>query len=225
MPTHFPSPAALLTAFLLSSSFAVGAEPAPSPGIPAGWSFQSARSEISPNHQWIEGKSPEQGRFEISADHRSGLSGHWIKRMPVMGGSHVRFEVRRETENLELKRRAAVVRIQWLDADGRPVLRPDPTFSSYRPGERPRAEPDFPAVIQSGRQYDLIGATYHVPPDAVQAQVELHFRWGNPESIVRWGIPTLVKVSPPKPRIIRVATAHLQPRSGTTSIEKCKQFA
>ena len=224
MPNAIPYSAALLTSFLISVSLAVGAERNSAP-VPEGWSFQSARAEIAPHHQWIEGKSPEQGRFEISADHRSGLSGHWIKRMPVMGGSHVRFEVRRETENLELKRRAAVVRIQWLDADGRPVLRPDPTFSSYRPGERPRAEPEFPAVIQSGRQYVLIGASYLVPPDAVQAQVELHFRWGNPESVVRWGTPTLVKVSPPKPRIIRVATAHLQPRSGTTAIEKCKQFA
>ena len=225
MPTDIRSLTILLTPFLLSFSMSFAVEPADSTSIPEGWSFASARVEISPNHRWIRGNSSAQSRFEISADHRPGLSGHWIKIMPVTGGSHVRFQVRRETENLDLKRRAAVVRIQWFDADGRPVLRPNPTYNSYRPGVRPRAEPDFPPVIASHSRYDLLGATYHVPPDAVQAQIELHFRWGNPKSAVRWGIPTLTEVSPPKPRIIRLATAHLQPRDGTTAIEKCKQFA
>ena len=225
MPIETRSLTAFLASLLISCSFVVAADPTQDAAIPEGWSFQSARAEISPNHKWIGGETAEQGRFEISADHRAGLSGHWVKRMSVQGGSHVRFQVRRETEKLDLKRRAGIVRILWFDAKGQNVLRPNPTFSSYRPGKRPRAEPDFPPVIQSNPHYDLLGATYHVPPDATHAQIEMHFRWGNPESLVRWGIPALVEVSPPKPRIIRLATAHLQPRDGTTPIEKCKQFA
>ncbi|MGI9469781.1 MAG: carbon-nitrogen hydrolase family protein [Rubripirellula sp.] len=105
------------------------------------------------------------------------------------------------------------------------MKRAEPTYSSYRSGERPRAEPEFPPVIESTQQDDLFSAVYAVPPTASQAQIELHFRWGNPHSIVRWEHPSLKSVPSPEARKVKLATAHLQPRDGVTALEKCQQFA
>jgi predicted amidohydrolase len=189
------------------------------------WSFESARPEITPHHRQVKGTSTEPGFLEISADQREGLSGYWSVRQAVEPGSHVHFEVRRTTDNLKLKRRAAIARVLWFDSQGHSVERADPTFSSYRPGKRPRAEPEFPPVTTSKEDYDLLSAVYAVPPQATQAQIELHFRWGNPHSAVQWGYPTLTKVAVPKSRVVKLATAHLQPRDGRKPIEKCRQFA
>ena len=189
------------------------------------WAFESARSEITPEHRQVEATSSDPGFLEISADQREGLSGYWSTRQSVEPGSHVRFEVRRRTDNLKLKRRAAIARVLWLDSQGRAVERAKPTFSSYRPGKRPRAEPEYPPVTTSKEDYDLLSAIYAVPPQATQAQIELHFRWGNARSTVRWGYPTLTKVTAPKSRVVKLATAHLQPRDGSTPLEKCQQFA
>ena len=189
------------------------------------WTFKSARPEIAPHHDQIAPTPNAPALMEISADHREGLSGYWTARQAVTPGTHVQFEVRRRTSKLHLKRRAAIARILWLNKDGQKVKRADPTFSSYRAGERPQAEPEFPPVIKRTHEYDVLSAVYAVPPQATQAQIELHFRWGNPDSTVWWEYPTLTSVEAPKPRIVKLATAHLQPRAGTNSLEKCQQFA
>ena len=46
---------------------------------------------------------------------------------------------------IEIPRRTAVARVLWRDDQGRAVLHDEPAWASYRPGERPRAEPEFPA--------------------------------------------------------------------------------
>ena len=214
----------LLSLFCLASLLeATEDQPATEPNLP--WTFKSARPEITPTHRKIPPTATSPAFLEISSDHREGLAGYWCVRYPVTGRTHVEFSVRRQTENLQLARRAAVVRILWLDENGRSVKRAAPTFSSYRSGERPRAEPEFPPIIKTTHQADLFSATYAVPPDATQAQIELHFRWGNPHSTVRWEQPHLKRVQAPRPRKVKLATAHLQPRDGTTPSEKCQQFA
>lgn len=189
------------------------------------WTFKSARREITPIHRQIPATKTTPLFLEISSDHREGLAGYWCTRYSVTGGTHLEFKIRRRTENLNLKRRAAIVRVLWLDEQGRAVKRAKPTYSSYRSGERPRAEPEFPPVIEKTEQDDLLSATYEVPPKATQAQIELHFRWGDPHSIVRWELPSLRLVEAPQHRRVKLATAHLQPRNGVTPLEKCQQFA
>lgn len=230
MPTIHSIPHSLLFLLAILSSISHAASPdspdtSSASNQPVEWTFQSAREEIKPAHRQIKATATTPAFLEISADHREGLSGYWCARQAVKGGTHVEFTVRRRTENLQLKRRAAIVRILWLDEQGRPVKREKPTYSSYRPGERPRAEPEYPPVIESSQQADVFSGTYAVPPEATQAQIELHFRWGTPYSSVRWELPTLKSVAAPKPRIVKLATAHLQPRDGVTPQEKCQQFA
>lgn len=191
---------------------------------PAVWKFESARDEITPEHRLIAATTTKPVVLEISSDHRKGLAGYWTSYQTVEPGTHVSFKVERQTRNLDLKRRAAIARILWCDQDGRPVQRSQPTFSSYRAGERPRAEPEFPAVTARLDDHDILSGIYIVPPKATQAKIELHFRWGNPQALVRWENPTITTVKPPKPRRIKLAAAHFQPRAGKTRHEKCKQF-
>ncbi len=193
---------------------------------PPGWKTESPREEIRPEFSWNRDGGPDSaGELVIQADDREGLSGFWSRRVSVTGGAHYRFTVMRETSNVDLPRRAAIARILWLDESGRNVLRPDPTFSSYRPGERPRAEPEFPSAASTSDGWTPLTGIYHVPPDAVQAQIELHFRWGPPGSIVRWSMPTLEQVDAPASRKVKLATVHYQPREGKTPSEKREQFA
>ena len=142
------------------------------------------------------------------------------------GGKTYLFSVQRKTSNIDLARRSAIVRIIWLNDSGGRVLRPDPTFHLLSVlGQPPRAEPEFPKVIGEANGWTQLEGVYHVPPDATEAQVELHFRWGPPNSSVHWSMPKLVEVAAPEPRTVRLATVHYQPRSGKTPREKCEQFA
>ena len=151
--------------------------------------------------------------------------GQWSAGIPVTGGRYYRFSVLRRTENVNVVRRTGAARIIWLDDSGQRVRHDDPSFASYRPGERPRAEPEFPADGKTVNGWTEVAGLYHVPSDAAQAVVELHFRWGPPNSIVEWADVSLQPVEAPKPRIVRLATIHHRPRDGKTPKDKREQFA
>ena len=190
------------------------------------WTYESPREEITPIFM-IESVNPDDPAAvtrSIAADERNGLVGKWTHQTEVEGGLWYRFEVQRKTSGMSLPRRSAIVRLLWLGKDGNTVLRPDPTFTSYRTGERPRAEPEFPSELDTRGEWTTLGGTYLAPPDAKYLQVELHFRWGEPNSVVRWRRPTLFRDVTHPSRKVRLATVHYQPRKGTTPAEKREQF-
>lgn len=214
-------PKILLAAIIFIPSLAVAGEP-----VAPGWSAESPRDEIRPEFTWDPVGGPDgTGQLVISADDREGLAGFWTKRIPVTGGKAYRFSVLRNTVAVDLPRRSAIARIIWLDESGGRVLRPDPVFTSYRPGQSPRAEPEFPKAGESDNGWTRLEGIYDVPPSASQAQVELHFRWGPANSSVRWSLPRLEQVTALPPRPVRLATVHYRPRLGNTPREKCEQFA
>lgn len=193
---------------------------------PAGWTTHAPRPEITPQFSWTgQGGPTGQGAFTISADAREGLSGWWQTTIPVTGGKHYRFTAQRRCEGIDLPRRTAAVRILWFDGEGRRVQHDKPTFASYRPGDRPRAEPEFPADVATQDGWTMVAGTYLVPQAAAQAQIELHFRWGPPHSSIEWADVTLEPIESPPARKVRLATVHYQPRQGKTPAEKREQFA
>ena len=130
-----------------------------------------------------------------------------------------------KTGKTQLPRRAAVVRILWSSEDGKPVLHPETTSASYRPGTRPRAEPEFPADKGTNEQgWTEVSGTYLAPPDAKKAVVELSYRWA-PAGRVEWTDLSFAKTASPGSRIVRLATVHYRPREGKTAREKCELFA
>jgi len=209
----------LLTA--LSSLVTAGDPP------PEGWSSSTPREEIRPEFTWLSGGGPDgKGAFVIRADDREGLAGFWQKTVKVEGGKHYRFSTVRRAHNVDLIRRTGVARIQWLNDAGQRVRHDKPSFASYRPGERPRSEPEFPPDGKTKKGgWTEVAANYHVPSEATQALIELHFRWGPPDSSVEWANVSLNQIEPPAGRIVRLATIHHRPRDGKTPKEKREQFA
>ena len=193
---------------------------------PGGWVFESPRAEIQPEASWLpEGGRSRTGAFAIQSDGRDGLTGFWKKVIPVDGGGYFRFSASRSTKNVTHVRRTGTARIIWLNEAGQRVKHDEPSFASHRPGERPRSEPEFPADGPTTGRWTELGGTYRVPTDATQAQIELHFRWGNPNCRVEWSDVSLKKIPMPKPRTVRLATIHHRPRDGKTAKEKREQFA
>ena len=189
------------------------------------WQSVAAREEIKPIFEAERIGDDDRGELIIAADEREGLSGHWRRTYAVTGGRHYRFSVLRKTAGIEHPRRAAVARVLWRDQEGRKVKHAEPAIDSFRRGIRPQSEPEFPAVGGTVDGWDEIQGVYLAPPDATSAIVELHFRWGPPNSSVRWRSVSLEQVAPPEPNLIRLATVHHQPRGGETSLDKCRQFA
>lgn len=190
------------------------------------WTPVSPRDEIRPSFEKKETGGWKDGSvLSISADQRDGLMGHWEKSFPVTGGKTYRFSVMRKTEGITVPRRAAMVRLIWKNQNGQLVSRDEPSFASYRPGERPRAEPEFPPDGSVSAEWTEVAAVYKVPSQATQALVELHFRWGEPNSKLLWSEPTLAEVDPPAARKVRLATVHLRPHQGKAPQEKREQFA
>jgi predicted amidohydrolase len=207
----------------MASVDAVSAEGA---GAPAGWTTKSPREEIRPEFVYLPKGGPTGGgSFVIEADDREGLFGWWEGTFDVEGDGYYKFFAVSKTSNIEVPRRSAVVRVLWRGPQGQPVLRKDPTYAAYRPGERPRAEPDFPAdrgVDQQG--WTEVSGIYRAPPEASQAIVELSYRWA-PGGRVEWAEVSLAAAPAPRPRKARLATVHFQPREGKLPLEKCRLFA
>lgn len=193
---------------------------------PAGWTQKSPRQEIRPEFAYESTGGPEGSpTFVLGADDRAGLSGHLETNVPVDGGQYYAFSVMRRTDGMASPRRSAVARLRWVNDSGKPVLHQDVSPLGYRRGERPRAEPEFPTAGEAKNGWTPMTGVYLSPPDATRAIIELHFRWGEPHSSVRWSIPRLERTEPPIPRAVRLATVHYQPRDGDTPLEKCRQFA
>jgi predicted amidohydrolase len=193
---------------------------------PDGWSSHSPRPEIQPRFTFLpEGGTDHSGSFVIEADDREGLFGWWEKTLPVHGGSYYEFSTRRKVERVASPRRAAVARVLWRDEKGRPVLHDQPSWASYRPGERPRAEPEYPADRETDAQgWTEVSGLFRAPSGATRAIVELTYEW-EPLGRVEWASVTLKETSTPPPRKVRLATVHLRPQKGKTSADKCEQFA
>jgi len=193
---------------------------------PPGWEQKAPREEIRPAFAHLPSGGPDgRGSLVIEADGRKGLVGWWEKTFTVKGGKWYRFRALRKATGIDCPRRVAVARILWRDEAGRPVLRDEPTFASYRPGRRPRAEPEFPADGPTDAQgwTEVIG-TYRAPSGARRAIVELSYRWA-PGGRVEWASVCLTETTPPPARRVRLATVHYRPREGKTSLEKCRLFA
>ncbi|WP_153556829.1 carbon-nitrogen hydrolase family protein [Roseimaritima sediminicola] len=196
-----------------------------------GWETSAPREEIRPTFDLLEtGGHDGKAVLSITAENPgtgerlAGLVGHWQKKVAVQGGQHYRFSVWRQTHGIDLIRRAAMARVVWLDKDGRRPQR-DEVSSSRLPAKKPRSEPEFPVDAETQGDWTRLAGLYRAPSTATHAVLELHFRWGPPGSSVWWSDPKLTESEPAEPRIVRLATVHYRPQTGTTNRDKCELFA
>lgn len=190
-----------------------------------GWTAAAQREEIRPKFsRTAEGRSGR-GSLVIEGDGREGLDGYWRKSFEVAGGRFFRFEGYRKASGLEWPQQNAMVRIQWLDGEGKRVLDDRPLVEGYLNGFTPWAPGEFPLETRTvDRGWTLVTGTYRAPGAAKQAVVELHLQW-TPKGRIEWSDVELKQVPEPAKRTVRLAAAHLQPRGGTTAVEKCMAYA
>lgn len=218
------SPRVAFAALLLAGLTAGAGFPA-TPSAPEGWSTAIVREEIAPEFSHDPRGGPGgTGALILASDAQPGRIGRWTRTFPVTGGRHYALRALRRIQGAD-GRRAAVARLLWRDSRGRPVTHDDPSEASYRKGERPRAEPEYP----SDRSTDAHGWTevadlYRAPSGATQAVVELEFRWA-PNTRLEWSEVTLTETTAPPPRRVRLAAVHFVPRQARTPAERREAFA
>jgi len=134
--------------------------------------------------------------------------------VPRRRGRCYRFFALRKTSNVRTPRRSAVAKITWVDDKGKLV-----------PGGAGLARPEYPADrATDATGWTEVSDTYHVPPKATQAIVELHLRWA-PGGSVRWSRVSLQQVAPPPARRVRLAAVHFRPQGGKTPEGNLRLFA
>lgn len=191
-----------------------------------GWTAVSPRDEIRPLFEKLAKAGPDgQGLLVITADDREGLVGSWTRSIPVVGGRTYRFYSLRRTIGIDVPRRTAEARLLWQDQQRKPVVRDEATFPTYRPGDFPRAEPEY---VHDGPTdadgWTEVGGVYRAPKSAQWVFIELNYHW-EPTGRIEWTIPVVEETDPIPPRVVRLATVHFRPDSGTTPADKREQFA
>ena len=182
------------------------------------WKPFSPRGEVTPSFSFKDGV------LLVETGESKGVIGSWQATFGVNGGTHYRFRAKRKVSSIGDTERHVVERLVWLDAKGGKALRDTPSFSSYRPGSRPLAEPEFPRVKKmEARGWSLVEEVFRAPANATRARVELCLRWVD-EGSVEWKEVSLTSAAAPEPRKVRLASIHFQPREGKTNAEKCRLF-
>lgn len=192
---------------------------------PSNWQSWSPRQEIAPHFAFNASAGADgKGAWVIEADSREGLYGCWKGEFPVQGGRPHRFSALYRANGVANEDRSIVARVLWRDADDKLVKHAEPTFTSYRPGEPPQAEPEYPQRRGKADGWTEMSDTYLVPAKATKAVVELYLQW-QPKARVEWSNVSLAEVSTMPSRKVRLATVHFQPREGKTMLEKAQTFA
>lgn len=203
-----------------------------SAAVPQGWQGVSLRNEIKPRFSYNPGGGPDQdGSFLIESDRREGLFGRWTKAFPVTGGRWYRFGVKRRYKGAEgpiPMRLAAIARVIWLDEDGKTVKHDEPSFTSYKPGEKatdiPTAVSEYPMEsLPLGGGWTELSGRYKVPSAASQGVVQLELRWAS-DAAVEWAGVRLTEIAPPVPRKVRLAAAHFIPRDANSPEARRRAF-
>ena len=193
---------------------------------PDNWHTWSPREEIAPDFSFNpKAGQNDKGSWIIKTDKREGLCGCWVGEFPVQGGKSYHFSVLYRAKGVANEDKNIVVRLIWRDANNKSVKHDEPTFTSYRPGEKPQAEPEYPQRGgKDARGWTEMSDTYLAPGKASKVIVELYLQWRS-NAKVEWSNVVLAEVSSMPSRLVRLATIHFQPKGGgNTPIEKAKLF-
>jgi predicted amidohydrolase len=192
------------------------------------WEEASPREELRPKfarETVARIERNKQPALTITHDARDGLDGYWKLSIPVVGGRWYAFDCARRTENVAVPRRCALVRVAWVDANGKKVLRDQPPGAGYQPERAGSAEAEHP---EDGPTDDAgwcrVTGTFRAPTRAVQAVVELHLQWA-PGGKATYADLRFAETTAPAARKVRLATVHFKPDGGKTPEGNCKLFA
>jgi predicted amidohydrolase len=227
-PSRLLIVAGVVAAITVAAVFAdppAESQPSKSATFPAGWETTAQRDEIRPAFSFDPKGGPGgHGAFVITTGDSVGQNGQFQKSFPITGGKFYHFQAVRKTQNVETPRRSAPVRIEWLDAAGKPVRADVPPGHESEKGPIPLAEPEHPLDGETDAQgWTKVAGLYRAPSKAAQAMVELHLQW-TPGGRVAWSDVEFTETSPPPSRNVRLATIHYIP-SGKSPRQNCEEYA
>lgn len=196
------------------------------PTAPKGWSASAPRDEIRPKFAFEpKGGRGGTGAFVIEADEREALEGYWSKSFRIVGGNYYRFQAFRRVRNVPFPRYAVRAILRWQDSQGQAVRSQEPIVAYDKRASSACAWPEHPEdKLTDSQGWTEVSSVYRAPERAAQATVELYLLWA-PRGRVEWSDISLQETSPPKPRRVRLATVHLNPKGAKTAADACRLFA
>ena len=179
---------------------------------PDGWHSQTVRAEIAPRF-WVHYLNGKQAASEyelgLAGQGNDAVNGHWMRRQRVIAGKHYAFHVAFRCQKVADPSRSILARLFWFDAKGKQI-----GFDEY-PLTSPTTTPEG---------WTALTGVYQAPPEAAQAQLELHFRWAAHGTVV-WRRAALTETKPPPPRKVRLATVYHRPENSASPEQNLGHFA
>ncbi len=194
--------------------------------VPEVWEPYAFRDEIRPSFRH-EAKGGRDGAeaLVIETDKRDGLDGAWRRTFAVEGGKWYKFRVWRKTTGTAWPQQTGVITVQWRDASGNPAIDDRKLVENYLTKYTPTAPPEYPVDgVPASDGWTEMNGHWQAPGNARSAVVEMHGRWAANARFV-YSAPEFVVSDAPKPRIVRLATIHYKPQSGSTAADKREQYA
>lgn len=178
--------------------------------IASEWKFESQRKEIAPGF-FVDSMITHEGKptLALKGGGKEYSNGHWYSIVNVEPGEYFQFQANFIASNVEDPGRNILSRIIWQDKSGKKV-----DYTEY----------PVTAPQKTKEDWNYMKQLYRVPGAAIKAKIELVYRW-DADGIVNFGGVSFLKTTPPKPRVVRVATIHHRPRNSKSSQENLYQFS
>lgn len=217
--------AAATVAISLTHQSRAGDPSANANAAPDGWTSLSPRAEIRPEFAYEpQGGPAGSSCLLIRADAREGLDGCWTRNFAVEERKSYRFSALFRAKSIPVPRRSIVAKLDWKNAAGHSVPLDTPAVSNVLTRMKAMAETEFPmpgAPRPDG--WTEMSGTYRAPAGATQLVVRLHLQWAS-NCELRWSNVSLIPSESVQPRMVRLATAHFQPRGGKSARDNCKLY-
>ena len=174
------------------------------------WTFKCQRDEIAPEYG-VDKILKYNGKetMTLSGGGKDYANGSWTADFEVVSGRFYDFSVHFKVSDVEEPARSIVAKITWLDKDGKRT-----GFKEY---------PDY-APDEQKKEWQQVRQVYQVPEGVAKARVELVYRW-DADGQVWFGGVDLMEVTPPAPRMVRLAAIHHRPRNTKSPEENLNQYA
>jgi len=174
---------------------------------PDGWRGIAARDEIAPGFEVERPAGSEGYHLVLKGRGNDAVDGRWVRTVPVSPGRYLQFRAEYRATHVATPERSVLARVVWLDSKGKRVSVP----------EYPFTQPD------TTEGWKVVSGVYMVPPDAKNAELELHLRWA-PQATVVWRRAELAPAEAPSARKVRLATINHRPRQSKSPQDNLEQF-
>ncbi|MDO8543887.1 MAG: carbon-nitrogen hydrolase family protein [Opitutaceae bacterium] len=183
----------------------------PDPAAAADWKPWSPRDEISPQFSFDPaGGRNGGGALKLAARLPSDF-GAWRRQIPnLRGGTTYRFAAWYRASGVENERRSVIARLQWLDAQDKPVK------ASAQP-------PEYPLDVAHEAGWARMETILRAPEVAAGLDVQLSLGFA-PGGSVSWDEVSLTEVPATPGRIIRAMTVHHRPRNSKSAAANVEEF-